>query len=203
VSSNYLSQAERVEIGKKREALILDALNETPIQFRGEKINKWVNSSATDDMRNKIDAWAIYGNDSEFSVQIKYRETGGDLGIACVRPWESHHWFCKAFESKSLPLDRDLKSNVDIYVCNYNNKIIVADGKIVKNACWKMMDKLAQSKWGFRDYTFTVPEYRGAELRLVTDRGSEGYSSGQKKIICYISPALLARVGGSIVNDFN
>lgn len=198
MSTNTLAEKDRITVGKLREAEILAMLNEIKPVLWGTTLHTWTSSSFVEDVHDKVDAWC-WGEDEgdNYSVQIKYRDVGSDLGIAVIRPWLSNYKFILDRELGTTKWDRDMKGVEDIYVCLIGKTLVVVSSVIVKKAVSILLDKLAAAG-GFSGRRFAPNECPGAELRLVTDRGSSGYSAGQEKVICYISPQIL-RAGGAFI----
>jgi hypothetical protein len=197
VATNSLDKDERVKIGKQYEASILKMLNEHRPVVCHTVFDKWIEADEHDDMVNKIDAWAYSGLAGGKSVQIKYRETGSDLGIAVVRPYVDFETLAHQVENSEIPFDRDFGSTPDLYACLNGSLLMVVEGEKVKKGCALMMNQFMKHG-GFKGYNgFVHANYRGAELRLVTDKGA-GYSEGQQKIICYLAPSFIKMAGGYI-----
>ena len=199
MATNTLDEKERIARGKEQEARILNILRDKDIVVAGNKIISWEPSSESEDITKKIDAWAIT-DDARLSVQIKYRDAGTDLGIAAVRPYNSHLMFQMDWQAGTVRWDRDMKHTADIYVClaDYGTKLIVADGHKVKRAVNTMLFEFSKADY-FDGRTFEKTELWGAQLKIVRDRGT-GYSAGQNKIVCYLNARLLEKSGGMIVN---
>lgn len=202
MASNSKPIEERLEIGKQKEADTLELLNELVKSVPdGRRVLCWCPSDRADDINHKIDAWAEFEQDDRMSVQIKFRETGQDLGIALIRPWNWEE-FKQDYEILAdCHYDRDYKEIADLYVVlnEQFNQLVIGDGRKIKRICEILLDSLyAQEDDPFKQRTYFQDENRyGAELRLVTDQG-EGYTEGQKKIICYIKPFLVQKQGGEI-----
>lgn len=184
-ATNHLDEVDRVRIGIENEASVFTRLMRLyPIM---------VPASMVDDVQNKIDAW-VRDDGTMRSVQIKWRETGGDLGIAMVRPWVDRETFDRQLAAGTVPWDRDMKATPDLYAYATPSVLVVAEGAEVARICHEAAVVLADE--GFHGRMRTVED--GVELRLVTDKGT-GYSGGQKKVICYISAALLVARGAVVV----
>lgn len=198
MATNHLDQKDRIAIGKRHEKTIVELLNKHRPVVCHTVYDKWSESTQTEDMLLKIDAWATSGlNPTKRSVQIKYRETGGDLGIAMVRPYTDFNSFKRDFENGNVSWDRDFINHVDLYVCLMGDTLSVVEGERIRKACNLMLDKFVVYG-GFHGYRgFAWPSYKGAELRLVTDRGN-GYSEGQQKIICYLTTDVIKLCGGYV-----
>lgn len=199
MATNHLDIKDRIVVGKNHELEIIKLLNKHRPVISHTVYNKWVAASMVEDMQLKVDAWATSGtNSTRHSAQIKYRETGGDLGVALIRPWEGDfNAFKRGYLNGQVNWDRDFINPVDFYVCLMGDTLCVIEGSKVKKICDMMLDKFVDFG-GFRERNlFYWPSYKGAELRLVTDRGN-GYSEGQQKIICYITPELIRMAGGYV-----
>lgn len=196
MASNTLALEDRIRINKPIELKIIRELNkQLPI-----KSKNWRAASANDDMHNRIDAWLVDEFNEEYSVQIKYRETGGDLGIAVLRPWEGNEKFLSDYAASTLPYDRDMKTTPGFYVAGISKEhLLIVDGNTVHRACELMIESLACAG-GFSSYgtSYSDPGRSGAELRLVRDKGN-GYSLDHWKVICYMEPWLLRECGGTIL----
>lgn len=185
-ATNHLDEAERLRLGAVNEAGVFERLrHQYPVIAR---------ATERDDITNKIDAW-VKDHGTMRSVQIKWRETGGDLGIAMVRPWVDRETFDQQLTDGTVPWDRDMKATPDLYAYATPTVLVVAEGAEVARICHEAAVVLADE--GFQGRMRTVEN--GVELRLVTDKG-RGYSGGQRKVICYISPTLLVQRGASIVD---
>lgn len=192
---NTLDIDERVKQGKNVEASILEKLKWfSPMDWQDDSIRFFTLATDEEDMHLKIDAWATMGFQDRKSVQIKYRETGGDVGIAVLRPWNDDRLFSIDYDRHSLPWDRDMKHMADIYVVQIGKRLIIAPGTVVKRACNIMVDKLRLAGGFGYPNSFTDSKCWGCELRIVRDRGA-GYSAGQYKVINYIKPELLLAAG--------
>jgi len=197
-ATNHLSIDERMIHGKRREKEILALLNSnsTDVVVEGVRYTNFIPSTNRDDMYNKIDAWCTSdADDRAHSVQIKFRDRGEDVGIAAIRPYRTHEEFVRDVERDDVEYDRDLRSDVDLYVCVVDNgsALVVTTGKKIKRACSIVLSAFADSD-GFEGRSWYRDKYRGTVLKLVTDRG-DGYTYGQDKIVVYIAPWLLQRVG--------
>jgi hypothetical protein len=201
VATNTLGLEERVRIGKGKETEVLALLNQFEPTVKGHKLCEFVPSNREEDMHKKIDAWCFHcGEGLEgYSVQIKYRETGGDLGVAVIRPYIDDKTFVRDCERDTLIYDRDFINTPDYYACLMGPRLLVAEGALVKRACLMMLNGLVNSG-GFQGMRFyRSVKMPGAELRLVTDQGG-GYSAGQQKIICYMTPELLHGAGAFLTD---
>lgn len=198
MSSNYLSMEERLKIGKGYEREIISLLNKHRPVVCHTVWDKWVASKQAEDMHQKIDAWAYSGvNEQARSVQIKYRETGGDLGIAVIRPYTTFDEFIHQVDYDKVSFDRDFISTPDFYACLSGQTLMVVEGRKIKTGVNLMMQQFIKHG-GFKGHNgFRHANYEGAELRLVRDRGM-GYSVGQDKIICYFAPSFIRMAGGFI-----
>ena len=201
--TNYLSFDERVEIGKEKESDTLDLLNSLVRRIpQRDCVVEWSASSRSDDINDKIDAWVSCEDTDRLSVQIKFRETGQDLGVSLIRPWDWEE-FKRDFEIlQDCHYDRDYKEMTDLYVVlnEQFDQLIIGDGQKIKRICEILLQSLyEQDEDPFQEWNYFRDEKRyGAELRLVTDKG-QGYSEGQQKLICYIKPFLVQKQNGMIV----
>lgn len=190
MSLNVLHEVDRIKQGKIKEDQILGLLNELDWEVNGEKVKVVEPATLEQDLHDKVDAFAVCDSD-RWSVQIKFRDTGQDLGVACVRPWKSHKLLKEQWKADKVPWDRDMKSPVDLYVCLNDNRLVIASGSEIKKICTDLLDKLVEDKIGFASgNTFPRKGGEGAELKRIYDKG-QGYSGGQGKIICYITFDLL------------
>lgn len=195
---------DRVRKGKRVEADILTTLKAAgPIRMGQRVLTDWREATAEEDMRDKIDAWVTASHIDDpglragGSVQIKFRESGSDLGIACVRPYIDQTTFRRQWEDDTVPWDRDMVTEVNIYVVKVPDMgLVVAPAAPVKAVIDQLIEELADEP-GFKGSVFrSDPE--GVELRFTTDKG-KGYSHGQRKIIAYITPHALVKMGGVVV----
>ena len=194
---------ERVRKGKQAETNIIARLKAAgPITLGTLTLTGWKASSDSEDMHDKIDAWVTATGPrgkALGSVQIKFRESGSDLGIACVRPYTDHHVFRSQWENWTVPWDRDMETDVDFYVVKVPDMgLVVVEAKPVKAVVDQLLEDLADEPT-FRGSVFrSDPE--GVELRFTTDKGKgKGYSHGQRKIIAYFTPRALVKMGGVVV----
>ncbi len=197
---NTLDIDERIKQGKEVESYILSILQdiEPLVKVDGHSIGNWYESTSDEDMHGKIDAWAESLQHGLMSVQIKYRETGQDVGVAVLRPWDDDDRFKWGYDYHALPWDRDMVNMADIYVVLIGSQLIIAPGEVIKRACRIMVDKL-RLNGGFNEQrAFTSRECWGCELRIVKDRGA-GYSQYQHKVINYIKPELLLQAGATVL----
>lgn len=174
--SNHLGFEERLAIGKRHEAEVLDRL----------KLSFWSVTPATEtqDKAEKIDAW-IRWKGVTYSVAIKWRETGYDLGIAIVRPFIDLSVLRQQYYDGTVPYDRDLQHVADLYVvANPEGIRIVTGHSVAQRAKVAIMDLAREGHW--------VGE--GYEIKHVQDKGSSGYTSGQTKLICYMNTDKLNKV---------
>lgn len=197
-SSNRLPLEQRINLGKSAERVILDWANEhCPIDIGTKGITHFEPASDDEDMHGKIDAWAYNVHGEKFSVQIKNRESGLDLGIATMMPYVGDAWFCanyKASEGGDLNWDRDMRSTPDYYLIANEGQICLAHGEKVRSGVMAILSNLYTSG-GFRgSNTHKYPALDGLTLKLVKDIGA-GYSTGKYKVICYINLESLANRG--------
>lgn len=186
-ATNHLDEADRLRIGAGNEAAVLRRLLAVYPTI--------VPAQTSDDIEKKIDAWVKDGPALR-SVQVKWRETGGDLGLAIVRPYVDHDTFVAQYLADELPRDRDFKGRAELYAYATPDILVVVEATVVKRICEEALCLLAQSD-GFIRNLFWVRD--GVELRLVTDAG-QGYSARQRKIICYISHTELLLNGARLVD---
>lgn len=194
---------DRVRKGGRVEADILAKLRASgPIVLGNVTLTDWREASETEDKHDKIDAWVTATNDgrrakANASVQIKFRESGSDLGIACVRPYTDQTTFRRQWEDWTVPWDRDVVTAIDLYVVKVPDMgLVIVEAEKVKKVAMQMLEELADEP-GFKGSVFrSDPE--GVELRFTTDKG-KGYSHGQRKIIAYITPRALVKMGGVVV----
>jgi hypothetical protein len=194
MSSNTLDIHDRIAVGKMYERQILEKLQASEVVVEGKLLSEFVPATREDDMHNKIDAWCFAqgsGLDGK-SVQIKYRETGSDLGVAVWRPYRDEWTLRDCVKRDIMQWDRDFMTIPDYYAYGVGDLLIVAPGYKVKAACTILLNKAMNE--GFTNNMYEAKTCPGAQLRVVTDKG-QGYSYGQKKIICYITPWLLKRAG--------
>jgi hypothetical protein len=199
MSTNTLDIADRIRIGKEAESRIIDALNAQSPVVGGAKLSEFVPANTEDDKYNKIDAWCFasgHGLDG-MSVQVKYRESGRDLGVAMIRPYVDIETLKYQVERDVIPWDRDMVNMPDYYAYGVGESLIVAAGVQVKKFCNMMLQKALDEE--FCGNTFNYSKYPGAQLKITTDKG-DGYSRGHRKMICYIESWLLVETGGWIGN---
>lgn len=187
---NTLSIDERVKRGKAKESTILDTLAELPIALGGELVMSWEESTEYEDKHLKVDAWA-HTDSYRYSVAIKFRESGKDVGVAVLMPWNPDEFY-ERYETDALPWDRDMREVADYYIVQIAGELIIAEGKLVHGICRRMVDELYEAG-GFRYKSFTGP-YGGIMLQQKTDEGG-GYSYDQDKVLCYIPPKFLVQLG--------
>lgn len=180
MSINEQKFGNRLRAGKQEEEKILKILNETQPWL----LTEWKASSVKEDIEKKIDAWASdFLRLKIFSVQIKYRDSGMDLGIALLRPWEGIAKFRKDYELSKLKFDRDYVAGVDLYVCMAGNRLILSNCDAVHMFCQRALAHLYETG-------FFVHEDNDWQLKAVTDA-----DNGQRKLICYIPFHSLLREG--------
>lgn len=167
---------ERLAAGKAFEARIIEELRRS----------FWSVIPATDeqDKADKIDCWVRWKGVS-YSVAIKWRDSGVDLGIAAVRPFSSLTLLRQQFESDRVPYDRDAQHYADLYAVGTPDGVNVYTGASVR--AWVNAALLAFVASGL----MKTPKY---EIKVVEDKGASGYTSGQKKLIVYIKLDSLERV---------
>ena len=200
MATNHLSQDERMAHGKAREKEVLALLNSLEVVVEGVRYFDFTPSESQDDIYNKIDAWCI-SDGGAHSVQIKFRDRGEDLGVAAVRPYHGHADFVRGIDRGHVDWDRDMKGDVDLYVCLVDNAsvLVVTTGKRVKRAVTLLLAAFAADHKGFNGTrSWYSDKMRGAVVKLVTDQGSEGYSAGQNKIVIYLAPWLLGNHGAMV-----
>lgn len=207
VSINTLDVSERVRRGKEWEQRGIEILNSFPQVWGDYKIDHWELSSDHEDRIEKIDAYAqcwpkiTDPYSIALPVQIKFRETGTDLGIALYRPWKGFDKFEKDAQDWNN-LDRDFVFHPALYVVFSDEfeMITICPGEIVEKICREMLEVMLRDGWDFSRGPFKIEGKRGAEIQLVTDQGTGGKTEGQKKLICYITPALCEKLGGVVYN---
>lgn len=200
MASNSLSFQDRLNLGKEKEEDILELLTElVHTNPNGRRVLSWSAGSKSDDINDKIDAWAEIEDADRQSVQIKWRDTGQDLGLSVYRPWTGFDDFKNEVSNERY--DRDYKEYPDLYVLSVEqfNMLVIGDGYKCHRIAEILLESLAQEEtdpfeiWN----SYEAPGKYGAELRLVTDLG-EGYTEGQQKLICYIKPFLVEKQNGAI-----
>lgn len=196
MSSNDKPLEVRIAIGKEAESIILDEVNRLcPIVVDGRTLTAFTASTPEEDMHQKIDAWVYDEHEGDMSVQIKHRESGRDLGIAVIMPYEGDYWFCSTYKARDeLHFDRDMVNTPDYYLVANDTQICVAPGRMVKLGVNAILSSLFNNGGFGGSNTYTYPALDGLELKLVKDRGA-GYSAGQQKVICYIKLDALAKRG--------
>lgn len=166
---------ERLAAGKAFEARIMEEL----------KLSFWsvIPATVEQDKADKIDCWVRWKGVS-YSVAIKWRDSGVDLGIAAVRPFDA--WaFPPLYAKGDVPYDRDAQHYADLYAVGTPDGVGVYTGISVK----RMVDTaLRNEAMGANRKT---PDY---EIKVVDDKGASGYTSGQKKLIVYIKLESLERI---------
>jgi hypothetical protein len=189
--TNHLDIRDRIASGQKHEQAILQTLNSLEVNLGSLTLTSWTHATTSEDKHDKIDAWALSGS-LRLSAALKYRESGQDLGVALLRPWEGDRAFCDTYPG-ALPWDRDMQNMTDLYVCATANHLLVTRGKQIELIAGYMLGKLRANGGFGAENTFGSHE-QGVTLKLVTDQGG-GYSAGQQKVIAYIRPKLLVQHG--------
>lgn len=198
MQTNKLDFHERISIGKDKESFVINLLKDQIklIPECGDVVHWW-QATGVEDRHLKIDVWAEMLSGDKLAGQIKFRESGQDLGIALIRPWS---W--NSFMEGTYEVDRDFQNPADFYVflVEEYNMLVVANGQRVSKICNTFMKYLStlDSDPFATSTSLEIPGKYGAELRLVNDKG-EGYTEGQNKIICYIKPILIETLGGQII----
>lgn len=167
---------ERLAAGKAFEARIMEEL----------KRSFWSVIPATDeqDRHDKVDCWVRWKGVS-YSVAIKWRDSGSDLGIAAVRPYVNHKTLHHQLVSATVPYDRDAQLYADLYAVGTPDGVTIVTGISVKRIVDAMLLYHAQTGYFSSNY---------GELKAVEDKGATGYTSGQKKLIAYIKLDALERI---------
>lgn len=166
---------ERLAEGKQREAEVLALLQHS----------FWSVIPATEqqDKAEKIDAWVRWKGVS-YSVAVKWRDSGRDLGLAVVRPYDTKA-FPLQWQADHVPYDRDAQHYADLYALGSEDGVTIVTGASVKRHVDYALENLARyGKMAGANY----------ELKNVLDRGASGYTSAQQKLIVYINPESLERV---------
>ena len=193
---NEISFEERLAFGSEKEELILQLLNENVINVDGQLFTGWERATKEQDIKYKIDAWASNPAGNKFDVQLKFRESGNDLGIAVVRPFEDVETLKEQALNGKIPFDRDAKCNTYLYATLTEHCLVVAKTETIKMIYTRLLNDLIAGNGDISFTSFRNSLY-GAELRFVVDAG-QGYSYNQKKIICYITPYLIETLGGYV-----
>lgn len=167
---------ERLALGKQREAEVLERLQHS----------FWSVIPATEaqDKVDKIDAWVRWKGVS-YSVGVKWRDSGVDLGIAAVRPFVDRPTLNLQWNRGEVPWDRDAQHYCDLYAVGKPDGVTVYTGASVK----VMVDN-ALSHYINHGMMKTALY----EIKIVEDRGASGYTAGQKKLIVYIRLDSLQRI---------
>lgn len=177
---------ERLAEGQEREAQVVDQLQ--------RKFWSVIPATEAQDRADKIDCWVRWKGVS-YSVAIKWRDSGRDLGIAAVRPYDAeafpeqwkHHAWNWPEGSETVPWDRDAQHYADLYAIGSDDGLTVVTGASVRRVVTMALGDLA------RLGILRHPEGHW-DIRVVTDRGASGYSSGQQKLIVYIPLDSLERI---------
>lgn len=167
---------ERLAAGKAFEARIIEELQRS----------FWSVVPATEaqDKVDKIDCWVRWKGVS-YSVAIKWRDSGVDLGIAAVRPFVDTHLLYQQVQAGAVPYDRDAQHYADLYAVGTPDSVSVYTGASVKRIVDNAIGRYAALGRA------QAPEY---EVKIVEDKGATGYNAGQKKLIVYIKLDSLERV---------
>jgi hypothetical protein len=201
MSSNTEDISSRVSKGLAVEAEILAKLQRRSksgaISVGPLQLYNWQASTMDEDKYAKIDAWVQDSNYRRLSVQIKYRESGQDLGLALVRPYEGWESFSNDLKCGTVEWDRDMQSTPNLYVVQSPGLgLVVVPGQAVKDAAMALLQEMAYEP-------FEGSSYQGAEgieVRIVRDKGA-GYTYDQKKLISYMTPRFLVKLGGKVLQD--
>lgn len=199
---NEASYMDRVTEGLEREQEVLDLLNDLDVTFDGYTYHRWEKSSKSDDMKEQIDARLMRSTNAhtekDITAQIKVRYTGIDIGVAIVRPYDTVDKLKNQLDYGRVPWDRDFTSNAMLYVSRSDGALVVCYNALIKGIVNKLLRAFVAAGKEFDDTnSFQHPTLRGAELKLVTDKG-KGHTEGQKKIICYISVYLMKQLGAYV-----
>lgn len=167
---------ERLAAGKAAEERIMEEL----------KRSFWSVIPATDaqDKADKIDCWVRWKGVS-YSVAIKWRDSGVDLGIAAVRPFVNRQTLHHQMVTATVPYDRDALMYADLYAVGTLDGVSVYTGASVRR--WVDI-ALARFAGG------GLMKGDAYEIKVVEDKGASGYTSGQKKLIVYIKLDSLEKV---------
>ena len=142
LATNNLDFEKRLRIGKTNEKRVLALLNKHRPVVCHTIWDKWVVASEQEDISQKIDAWATSGlAPTRKSVQVKYRESGGDLGIALIRPFNDFNAFKRGYENGQVDYDRDFQNTPDFYACLAGNVLTVIEGEKVTKGCSIMLEQ--------------------------------------------------------------
>jgi hypothetical protein len=196
--TNHLDIDERVARGIAHEERILQLLNEQLIFLRRQRVKQWASATISEDIADKIDAWATLEDGTKLSAQIKYRESGADVGVAVLMPFINHEALLGQYEFNKLPWDRDMRSKAELMVCLSagGSVLTVSEMHLVKRAVDVMLSYFVTTGY-FDGRNFVHEDCPGVEFKVVTDQG-RGYSAGKKKLVCYIAPALLESAGAFV-----
>ncbi len=170
-------------MGKAHEQDIINSLNNSSVTWKGLPIQSWVPATDEEDRIDKVDAWA-HTEDHTYSVQIKHRESGSNVGLEVVRPYYPEG-FLKQYGKDNLGWGRDVNRLADIYVVRANHIIYIMDGNHLKHICFSMIARLAAA--GGMEREFSHHDFPGVQLKVVEDK-SPNRGGGQLKIICYVNP---------------
>lgn len=167
---------ERLAAGKAFEARIIEEL----------KRSFWSVIPATEaqDKADKIDCWVRWKGVT-YSVAIKWRDSGVDLGIAAVRPFIDRDVLRAQVMDGSVPYDRDAQHYSDLYAVGTPDGVSVYTGSSVR----------IQVETALQLYVHLGSmKSPAAEVKIVEDKGASGYASGQQKLIVYIRLDSLERI---------
>lgn len=152
VVSKNLSRDERLQHGWQAEDEIISVLERMVGSFRRPKGGQ----ISFADTQEKIDGYLTFPNGRELSVQIKTRQSGGDI---LVEVWKD---FEKNVEG------RDMKSKAAIYIVrDLSGRLIMVNTSQVKNAVYRLIEEWDRSGSQFDQRGW----FKGSVGSMKLDRG--------------------------------
>jgi hypothetical protein len=173
IENKHNTHAARVSFGKKKEAIIIEALKNIGWIVRP--------ASPQEDMVRHIDAWIKKTEDSaETPVQIKYRDSGDDILMEVIKFW-SGEMFTRPLTDMDFN-GRDMSGSAVLYVVLNQARDMLRIRRIseAKDIAKKMTEMLAVD--------YKMMGKRNLNTRTGTIRITPDPATGRDKVMAYINP---------------
>lgn len=200
---------DRLLAGKEKEQQLVSCLNNNAWTYNEAVYSVFFAGSEKTDQLEKVDAFC-YGTSLEdrehisISAQLKIREKFNDVGLAFIRPFTSVPKLKTDYQNGTISYDRDFLGKSDVTITRTVDHIIWIDTMRLKYIASTLLDDWMAGEGSFKNRSFISNNHSGAGLRVVDDMGS-GYTQGEKKIICYVTPRVCKLFGGLVckIDDLN